>query len=331
MYYNTSTGTYVPLVRYSTDGGVTWKDLDLQNVNVRNSIGEPVPNVFLSSFLIDKSTFASWCGNHFQEITTYGSVSHRIVMMSYDIDAIIGKPRIEDRPIWMDALMKKTFNARFQNMSAYLRKTISSRYNIKTTSKRVQTRNISEGAYVQKTFTMPYDSDVLCLTTLDRAYDRNDVMILKTEDFPYDNDVLMQKTITSTYDIPAYIQKEFQYDYDIDQLLQKEFESVFNADVLNLATEDISYSFDVAQAGVYEKEVPIDVLCRTDRIAVLYNDSYVEKPVERTYGMNVVIVDRNVDDAVIRIERVLPQVFELWTKMMKYDVYDSRKDTEYNQ
>jgi len=33
---------------------------------------------------------------------------------------------------------------------------------------------------------------------------------------------------------------------------------------------------------------------------------------------------------VVEFERVIPQIFELWSKMIRYDVFDSRKDIEYN-
>ncbi len=100
-----ASGQPIPSLKYSTDGGATWLDVDLESVQIGNSDGSPVSG---GSMLDDNFARNTWsgppCNNagswHYEEL-------YRRQCLSYELELFLEqrKPVIETRQERIDALV----------------------------------------------------------------------------------------------------------------------------------------------------------------------------------------------------------------------------------
>jgi len=97
-------------------------------------------------------------------------------------------------------------------------------------------------------------------------------------------------------------------------MLSKTIDAGKSFDVINMIPVDFGRDFDIAISKKMNAE--------------LYSRVALQRCIDQSCGMNTILVNSYFEESLIDVEKYMPQLFELWAKMLQYDVFDSRKHSE---
>jgi len=357
MRFNTQRNAYEPSLKYSLDGGITWQDMNISEFSVygiditgeisggstpttldawvevydaKDLSSYPARNPYYITFNVKYTRHATWCGNDiWYTYDVHAEWYKKEVMMTFDADVYLKNWEKRTKSFVTDLLIRKDRINVIQYLDAWLRKALQKSFTSRASIGVTRAKSMAMREYLQKAFDSEYASDMMSVGTIDFKYGEMDAWLQKTLEFNINNKFYSRKTFVGTYPIRAYMQRTHKFGFTDKLLLSKAFNSTYKERFYSRKTFIQELPHDSLLVKALGFEYPVDYLCRTELGKVLYSDFYSLKPVNSEFGANVIIVENMFDKAVVEFERVIPQIFELWSKMLRYDVFDSRKDIEY--
>lgn len=172
-------GNPVISLRYSTDGGLTYHDIDLSQITVYSGNVDEEPDTGGGAFTyLDYSNvvwISGYCNNHGHWDYEDG---HKIQMLSYDMDVIITNDRPKsytlDTRILNDRQQTYTLDGIINNdrsysyyLNAYAQTVRSRQYRLDAEVQKIESEDYEIGATLCATFDVTYDIDAR-LSTLQR-------------------------------------------------------------------------------------------------------------------------------------------------------------------
>ncbi|HOL44353.1 MAG TPA: sialidase family protein [Methanothrix sp.] len=364
MRFNTQRNAYEPSLKYSLDGGITWNDMDISNFTVysiditREVTTQTTPpqtldawievysaknlssyhirtidrNPYYITFNVEAVRHSSFCVNNvWWSYDVYAEWYKKEIMQSYDCDLYLKNLERRSRPFVIDTLIWRDSKNVIQYLDTMLRKSLQKTFVNRASIGITRSRSAYIDNYLQKAFNTEYDSDTMMVGTIDFKYSEMDVWLVKTLGFHVLHKFYARKTFMASWVQRSYLHHPFSVQFADDILLSKTFSKSYAERLYARKTFTSSRSIDsMLVKTVSSSQCPVDYLSKRELGKVLYSDFYALGTTSTSYGANVVIVENKFDKVVVEFERVIPQIFELWSKMIRYDVFDSRKDIEYN-
>ena len=198
------TGNPIPSLKYSTDGGETWTDIDLAQIKVGDPAGG---GLYGGSMLDDNFVKITWVGPSCMNTGYWGYTElYRRQCQSYEMDANLEWPkRAASIDYQLDARLGKS-HTKSQNIDAILSADIAVPYNIDYMAEAVHSKSYQLDRNLETLITKEYEVD-----TINSA----DTSISDTLD------VLLFARAKKYYHLGLLIAGKTSFGYNIDAILVK--------------------------------------------------------------------------------------------------------------
>lgn len=140
----------------------------------------------------------------------------------------------------------------------------------------------------------------------------------------YYGDIINQATFDMNLNTSILSTKEFNLLGDFDLLSKTTFNLRFFGKPLLKANFDRGITGNMTCVFARNHDHPVNMLSKRTHWRPIDSDILCQGVSSKGFPLNIVIVDSKFDELLVGTERYMPQLFELWSKMLKYDVYSSR-------
>jgi hypothetical protein len=200
-----TTGNPIPSLKYSTDGGETWTDIDLEKIKIGDPDGG---GIYGGSMMDENFVKITWVTAACNNYGWYHSTElYRRQCQSYEMDANLQEPKIitDSMDYMLDAKIGEG-HSKSQEVDAILSEDIETPYNLDYVAESVHSKSYLMGRYSEALIAAGYELD-----TINRAdASINDML-----------DAILLGKAKKYYHLGLLIQGKTSFGYNIDAILVK--------------------------------------------------------------------------------------------------------------
>jgi competence protein ComGC len=306
-------GVSVPSLKYSTDGGVTWVDVDLSKIK----IGDPnAGGSYGGSMLDDNFAKLTWVAPPCNNQGSYDFVElYRRQCQSYELDCNIEADR---RPpeqehaesCLIDAMFEKS-RTKLYRCDAILKESQGEGYEVDAILERsCNIRDCQVDVIVKKKRTKIYQVRAIVERSYAARY-RTDAVVEKNQAVPESVDALVEAALLKSYNIDAFAEGHKTKSYRIDRTCEGTSTKENEVDAIVEKDQAVIEFLDVVAQGRPKRYYLVGAFLKTKRSA--------------SYLCDTILVKDGSTESVQKMIAKFPQFMDLVDPGLPYEVYNSRK------
>ena len=203
--YDTVQSKYIVSLKYSTDGGVSWIDIDVSNITVGNA-DDALPYAPGSTLFLDDS-FAkiTWIHGGCDNVGDWDVITgNRRQCLSYEMDAGVAKKSSESYQVDGTLL---AHHQKSQDIDAHVEAAISKPYDLDVMAEGLTSKSYQIDRTLEGLVTKSQDLDAICVAGVTIS-DMLDVIMWANPAKYYHLDIMLNGRIAKTYLVDAILVKD---------------------------------------------------------------------------------------------------------------------------
>lgn len=293
-------GKYIPMIRYSLDGGETWTAPKIKNATVYPNDPTQEVSTWRGMVVIDDYTDMVWIGCPCHNRGRWNAVRRCYTRgISGDMDLQLRKEVIKYLPYGNIMTVK----------------------GIRHTSTRLR-------YMLRKTFNVQRMFDVLTQTAFNTTHNMDTLTEIRDVGYYYTMGMPLMAILDEEIDSDIVVEKEFNIPGESNVVVKAIFDKTYNCITRCKAVVDNGiYSDMIAVTRKYHDYIT-NVQNRRAFLAMYDVLLPVRGESHSSSMMSIVLTKSRFDEILVDAEKYMPQIYDIRAKMLNYDVYDSRKDDE---